>query len=125
MTQPGDGGRGYSWFAIEVTSEPVPDPIPWPEPLTSGPGDAQSGFFAPIGRRVQFGVPFSGGLTRRIEVRAPVQTTAVRKVTATAPVFVHASRRVQFVVPVTREPAYRYAQALREDDEILAVLMSR
>ena len=23
--QPGDGGSGYSWFAVEVTSEPVPE----------------------------------------------------------------------------------------------------
>jgi hypothetical protein len=129
MPQPGDGGVGYSWFAVEVVSVPyIPPPPtrgPTLQPRPHRAADGQGGFFAPIGRRVQFGVPFSGGLVRRIEVRAPVQTTSVRKVTATAPVSIHASKHVQFAVPVTREPAHRYAQALREDDEILMILMSR
>lgn len=57
MAEPGDGGPGHSWFAIDVTSEPVePGAFPWPEPtiieVTSSPSVPDTGQFVRAGKLV-------------------------------------------------------------------------
>jgi len=52
--QPGDGGTGYSWFVVEVTSEPVPE------------GPVNVGIF----RRLPYDVgTVTVGLTRQVRYR--------------------------------------------------------
>jgi hypothetical protein len=58
MTErPGDGGVGFSWFAIDVVSEPVPE-----GPVITVGGNSGPRVFAPIARPPE---PFPPAVIRR------------------------------------------------------------
>jgi len=120
--QPGD--RGNDWFAVELVSVEVPVEPPAPAPEIAGGG----GFTAPVvPRPVEF--RFRGRLRGpRIEpFRAELSATlhAVKTFERVVPGKAHAVREVTFAVSGFRDPAYRWAEVLRDDDELLAILYSR
>lgn len=79
MAEPGDGGLGHSWFAIDVTSEPVEEgAFPWPEPpvieITSSPSVPDTGQFVRAGKLViEDEVRARVRIVRRIEEETPAR----------------------------------------------------
>lgn len=124
--QPGDGGRGHSWFAIEVTSDYV-EPTPLP-PTETGAGGLEGGFTAPVvPRPVAFRFP-ARVRARTVEpFRASFTASArvVRTVEWVVPGETHAVREVAFAVSGFRDPAYHWSEVLRDDDEVLTILYAR
>lgn len=136
--EPGDGGPGHSWFAVEVTSEPVPEPVPWPEPEAPEPdvgggrtftyGGGGGGSFVGITprKRVRITVPMRVETNRREIIAASLsgEVAAVRPISVRLAGNIQASRRVQFAFEGARAPAHRWNAIIREDDELLLALVS-
>jgi hypothetical protein len=117
---PGQGGLGQSWFVLEFEAAYGSGT----ETQEQAGGGSQGGFYGPVGRRVRFKAPFTADLARRIEIRAGVSLDAVRQFSAPIPMEMHGAKNFQLHVDVVRQEASLYAQSLREDDELMAVLLA-
>ena len=143
--QPGDGGIGFSWFAIEVVSVPVYEgqevefvfecevdltgliPVEPPFEIQVGAGTHFTSGPIDIRKEVEFvfpalvEVPSSDHL---VEFAFSGETVLVRPVEFSILASTSAIRPVRFDFEAEREPAYLWVQALREDEEFMEILLS-
>jgi hypothetical protein len=131
--QPGDGGPGYSWFAVEVTSDPVePGAFPWPEPVQPPPPVEQP-TFGGSGERIVSGgglgleeqefelrIPLFADISLpRHEQITPLVASFTRPIEARFPFEIAVEKPVELRVPVERLSAERWNSLLAEDDELI------
>jgi hypothetical protein len=67
----------------------------------------------------------SGPKIEPFHARVAASVSAVRTIETVLPGKTHAVREVTFAVSGFRDPAYRWAEVLRDDDELLTILYSR
>jgi hypothetical protein len=124
MGDPVNGGTGYSWFLVELTSEHVEPPVE-PE-ITSGQGRDFVSFGGPpeweevrvsIPTQVELPTVETTSLSTRAEVVLPVD---VVELSLQAEVRLSSEFQAQF--SCTRGPAVNWVRALQDEDELLLLL---
>jgi len=114
--RPGDGGVGHSWFAIEVTSQPVVEPG---VPEFGGSDLLHTLGAGPIGSRVEIDIPGEISLGRPVEIEVAGQLALAQAFSAEFPVTIPTGKVVSLAVPGERAPGTFFASLLREDEELL------
>lgn len=122
MSPDSQGGLGQNWFVLQFEAEYAGEVAPVVQPDSGG--SSQAGFFGPIGQRVRFRVPVALDLARRIELQVGIEQAGVKSLFMSVPVEMIGAAHFQHTVAAVRDEAHMYAQALREDDELLAVLLA-
>lgn len=124
MSDPGDGGLGHSWFAIELVSVEEPQaPVD-----TTGAGGLEGGFTGPVVPRpvaFRFRGKLKGPRIEPYHMKVNASISVVKTVERVLPGKARAVREVTFSVSGFRDPAYRWEEVLRDDDELLAILYAR
>ncbi len=118
------GGLGQSWFVLDFEAAYGEGTTPPQEQLPRSGGTSEAGFYGPIGQRVRFRAPLSASLARNVQYRSDLESRAVKQFAARVPLEGDAAKHVELRVNMVRDSATLYAQSLREDDELIAVLLA-
>lgn len=121
----GEGGQGNSWFAVDVVSEPVEDvqpPEPTPQPEFGGGQEPFTHIGAPIGAREEIDIPAEISVGRRVEIEVAADVGVVVALTAEFRAELVTGRTVELSVPGVRHAGIRLANLSREDEEFLMLM---
>jgi hypothetical protein len=127
MGDPLNGGTGYSWFLVELTSEHVEPPVPPPPPDTViGGGHPMVSFGGPPDfRDLRVSIPSQVDLPKeerfefslRSQVDLPITTISMALMCD-----VRVSTETQLNFSASRGPAEHWNAVLRDEEELLLSL---